>query len=98
MIVTATEPFKNINNYPDEQAIKDEIAKTGKHIFVDAENLAREAGNLKAFNTVMLGAAANYIGISKDALEKAIESYFSAKGEAVVQLNIKAFRLGAAAI
>ncbi|MTK52515.1 indolepyruvate oxidoreductase subunit beta [Paludibacter sp.] len=98
IIVTATEPFKNINNYPDEQAIKDEIAQTGKHIFVDAENLAREAGNLKAFNTVMLGAAANYIGISKEALEKAIESYFSSKGEAVVQLNIKAFRLGTAAI
>ncbi len=65
---------------------------------MDAENLAREAGNLKAFNTVMLGAAANYIGIRHEALEKAIESYFSAKGEAVIQLNIKAFRLGTATI
>jgi len=95
IIVTATEPFVNIANYPDEAAIRQEIAKTGKHLFVDAEALAREAGSLKAFNTVMLGAAANYIGISKEALEKAIESYFTAKGEEIVALNIKAFRLGA---
>jgi len=98
MIVTATEPFKNISNYPEEESIKEAIANSGKHLFVDAEALAREAGNLKAFNTVMLGAAAEYIGIEKEALEKAIESYFSAKGDAVVQLNIKAFRLGAAAV
>ncbi len=98
MIVTATEPFKNIGNYPEEANIKEAIANSGKHLFVDAEALAREAGNLKAFNTVMLGAAAGYIGIKKEALEKAIESYFSAKGDAVVQLNINAFRLGAAAV
>lgn len=96
IIVTATEPLINIGNYPDEQAIKNEITQTGKHLLVDAEALAREAGNMKAFNTVMLGAAANYIGINHEALEKAIECYFSAKGEAVVRLNIKAFRLGTA--
>lgn len=98
MIITATEPFKNIGNYPDEQAIKDEIAKTGKHRFINAETLAREAGNLKAFNTVMLGAAADCIGINTGALENAITSYFNTKGETIVSLNRKAFLLGKTAI
>jgi indolepyruvate ferredoxin oxidoreductase, beta subunit len=98
MIVTATEPLKNINNYPAEDAIRAEISKSGKHLLVNAEALAREAGNLKAFNTVMLGASASYIGIGNDALENAIETYFTSKGEAVVELNRKAFLLGLAAI
>jgi indolepyruvate ferredoxin oxidoreductase, beta subunit len=95
IIVTATEPFKNISNYPDEQSIRDAIAQSGRHHFVDAEALAREAGNLKAFNTVMLGAASHYLGIERDALKQAIESYFAPKGEAIVALNLKAFDLGA---
>lgn len=95
IIVTATEPYKNISNYPEETTIREEITKTGKYLLVDAEALAREAGNLKTFNTVMLGAASAYIGISKEALENAISSYFAAKGEATVEMNLKAFRLGA---
>jgi indolepyruvate ferredoxin oxidoreductase, beta subunit len=94
IIVTATEPVKNIANYPEEQTLKDAIIQSGKHLLVDAETLAREAGNLKAFNTVMLGAASSYIGISRTALENAIQHYFNAKGEAVVALNLKAFELG----
>lgn len=97
IIVTATEPFKNSSDYPDEHAIRSEIVKTGKHRLIDAEALAREAGSLKAFNTVMLGAASDYIGINQAALEKAIAGYFNAKGEAVISLNLKAFHLGAAA-
>jgi indolepyruvate ferredoxin oxidoreductase, beta subunit len=95
IIVTATEPVKNIANYPEEQTLKDAITQSGKHLLVDAETLAREAGNMKAFNTVMLGAASSYIGISRTALENAIQRYFNAKGEAVVALNLKAFELGA---
>jgi indolepyruvate ferredoxin oxidoreductase beta subunit len=95
IIVTATEPFINISNYPDVQAIREAIVQSGKHHFVDAEALAREAGNLKAFNTVMLGAASHYTGIADEALKQAIGTYFASKGEAIVALNIKAFELGA---
>jgi indolepyruvate ferredoxin oxidoreductase beta subunit len=94
IIITAIEPFVNIPNYPDEAAIKNEIAKTGKHLFVDAEALARQAGNLKTFNTVMLGAAARYTGIEMEALKLAITAYFSAKGEETVKVNLEAFQLG----
>jgi indolepyruvate ferredoxin oxidoreductase beta subunit len=94
IIITAIEPFVNIPNYPDEADIKNEIAKTGKHLFVDAEALARQAGNLKTFNTVMLGAAARYTGIEMETLKLAITNYFSAKGEETVKVNLEAFQLG----
>jgi len=94
IIVTATEAYKNIANYPDENLIFKEIEKSAKHVLVDAASIAREVGNIKTFNVVMLGAASAYIGIGIDELEKAIEQYFSAKGKAVVDTNIIAFRKG----
>jgi indolepyruvate ferredoxin oxidoreductase beta subunit len=94
IIVTATEPYINIPNYPEFENIKAEIQKSGKHILVEAEKLAREAGSLKAFNTVMLGAASPYLGLSKEQLEGGIKSYFGAKGQEIIDLNLKAFHLG----
>ena len=94
IIVTATEAFKNIPNYPDEEQIKEEIRKAGKCVFVNAETIAREVGNLKAFNIVMLGAASPYLGIAKDQIEWAINEYFATKGQAIVDMNILAFNKG----
>src|SRR5664279_4758456 len=36
VIVTATEAFKNIANYPGEESIRAEIERSGRHVFVDA--------------------------------------------------------------
>ena len=94
IIVTATEAFNNIADYPDEAQVRNEIAKSAKHVLVDASKLARSAGNLKAFNVVMLGAAAPYIGIGIDQLKKAIEQLFAAKGNEVVEMNLLAFSKG----
>jgi len=93
VIVTATEPYINIPNYPEPETIINEIKKY-RHVLVDAESLARQAGNLKTFNTVMLGAAARYLGIEMKALKLAITTYFSAKGEETVKVNLEAFQLG----
>ena len=42
-IVTSDEPFKNIGNYPDENAVFEEIKKTaGDVVFVDATKIANE--------------------------------------------------------
>jgi indolepyruvate ferredoxin oxidoreductase beta subunit len=94
IIVTATEAFRNIADYPDEGCIRGAIEKSAKHVFVDASKLARSVGNLKAFNVVMLGAAAPYIGIGIEQLKKAIEQLFSAKGKEVVEMNLLAFNKG----
>ncbi|MDO5664034.1 MAG: indolepyruvate oxidoreductase subunit beta [Bacteroidia bacterium] len=94
VIVTATEPYINIGNYPDEKELLDTISASAKHVFVNAESLAKEAGSAKAYNVVMLGAASPYLDMPIEELEKAIEMLFSRKGEEMVKMNVKAFRLG----
>lgn len=94
VIVTATEPYVNFGNYPDEKELLDTIAAAGRHVFINAESLAKEAGSAKAYNVVMLGAAAPFLEIAPEELEKAIDMLFSRKGKELVDMNIKAFRLG----
>ena len=94
VIVTATEPFVNIDNYPDREKLLKTIATTANHVFVDAGSLAKEAGSAKSYNVVMLGAATPYLEIATEELEKAIEMFFDRKGKEMVDLNIRAFRLG----
>lgn len=95
VIITATKPFVNITNYPDEQAVLENIKKTGKFIqLVDAEAIATKAGSIKTVNVVMIGAAANYLGFTKDELRESIHAMFIGKGEAVVEMNLKAFEMG----
>ncbi len=94
IIITAVEAYKNIQNYPDESNILKEIEKSAKYILVDAAELAKAAGSTKTYNVVMLGAASPYLGIKKEELEKAIEQYFSAKGQTIIDMNLLAFRKG----
>jgi indolepyruvate ferredoxin oxidoreductase beta subunit len=94
VIVTATEPYVNIGNYPDEKELLETIANSTNHVFVNAGLLAKEAGSAKSYNVVMLGAAAPYLEIATEELEKAIGMFFNRKGKEMVDLNIKAFRLG----
>lgn len=94
VIVTATEPYKNIPGYPDEETLLETIRKSAAHLPVEAESLARKAGSPKTFNVVMLGAASPYLGIKAKELEKAIGLFFERKGEEIIDMNIKAFRLG----
>lgn len=94
-IITAVEPVKNITNYPDETFILETIKESGfNYRLIDAEKLAREAGNLKTANIVMTGAASVYIGIGRERLEKSIREMFSCKGDETVAMNLKAFKLG----
>jgi indolepyruvate ferredoxin oxidoreductase beta subunit len=96
VIITATKPFINITNYPDEQKVLETIKNTGlNYTFVDAEEIAKEAGSQKTVNIVMAGAAAKYIGIDKEQLLSSIRAMFESKGEAVVEMNLKAFEMGA---
>ena len=91
-IVTCSEPFVNIPNYPDTQDIYSELKKAAKDvILVDASAIARQLGNPKSYNIVMLGAAAKYTGIDNADYEWSIKELFGKKGQEIVDLNIKAF-------
>jgi indolepyruvate ferredoxin oxidoreductase beta subunit len=96
IIVTATEPYLNIENYPAQEVLLETIAATANHLLVNAASVAKEAGSIKSYNVVMLGAAAPYLEIAPEELERAIEIFFSRKGKEMVELNINAFRLGRA--
>ena len=93
-LVTAQEPFENISNYPEREMIYREIGRLPNHLVIKANDLAAEAGSIKASNIVMLGAASPFINIREEHLISAIRDIFNNKGSEIVDLNIKAFDLG----
>lgn len=93
-LVTNSNPFININDYPPIEIILAEIRKIKNHIIIDADAVAKETGSLKSGNMVILGAASPYIEIPFQSLENAVRSLFGKKGEEVVELNLKALRAG----
>lgn len=94
IIVTATESYENIDNYPDKNELIENIKGSAKHLLVDAKSIAKDAGNPKTYNIAVLGAASPYLGIDASELEKAIEMFFERKGDKIVEMNLRAFRLG----
>jgi indolepyruvate ferredoxin oxidoreductase beta subunit len=95
-VITSKDCFKNVPNYPEEAELFAQIETLQKKVVVDAEALAREAGSAKASNIVMLGAAAPFLGISVEAFKAAIETIFAAKGQKIIDMNIRAFEAGLA--
>ena len=93
-IVTSSKPFVNIPNYPDEEALQKEL-DTLPSIKLDIETVAKDCGNPRGANMVLLGMAAPAIGIlSVESLREAIATVFCRKGEQVVEANLKAFDAG----
>ncbi len=93
-IVTNTEPFVNIPNYPEISQINAELDKIPNVIKVDVDNIAKEAGNPRGANIVLLGACSHLLGIEPEKFEQGIERIFARKGAEVVEANIKAFKAG----
>lgn len=93
-IVTSTLPFVNIDNYPEMEAIEQELARHEQTIAFDMEAAAKEVASARSSNLVLLGAASPFIDIPAEKIEAAISDVFGRKGDAVVQSNIAAFRLG----
>lgn len=96
-LISNSVAFKNIPNYPDEDKIKTEIMRINNHILLDATQIAKESGSVKSSNMVVLGAAAEYLGISKEMFHQSIRELFSKKGEGIINGNIDAFERGAKA-
>jgi indolepyruvate ferredoxin oxidoreductase, beta subunit len=93
-LITSSNPFINIPNYPSLESLEIEIRKIKNHVILDSEALAREAGSVRSSNMVILGAASTYLPISESNFEWAIKEIFSIKGKEMVSLNLKAFALG----
>ncbi|MDE6521552.1 MAG: indolepyruvate oxidoreductase subunit beta [Muribaculaceae bacterium] len=93
-IVTSSEPFINIPNYPELEEIEKELEKSGNVIAFNMEEMAKEVASSRSSNMVLLGAASHFIDITADKIEDAIKRVFSSKGDAIVDANLKAFRAG----
>jgi indolepyruvate ferredoxin oxidoreductase, beta subunit len=76
--------------YPDELAAA--AASRGVRLMLlDAEKLAREAGNPRAVNVALLGAASLVLPFSSDAWERGMAAAVPAK---ILDVNRRAFALG----
>jgi indolepyruvate ferredoxin oxidoreductase beta subunit len=93
-MVTAAEPLVNIPNYPDPGEIIRSVKGFPVSRIVEAAALAKEAGQARAVNMVMVGAASPFLPLKAETLEDTISAAFAAKGAPVAEANIKAFRLG----
>ncbi len=93
-LITSSNPFNNIPDYPDIEEVYNEIRKIPRHVLIDANEIAKQAGSVKAANIVVLGASAPFIGIEYNYLEDAIKDIFSRKGEDIVEMNLKALKAG----
>lgn len=97
-VVTSSKPFINIPNYPEIDTVMVELAKMPHLLMLDVEEIANGAKVGRSANIVLLGAASNILGIKEEDLIEGITNIFSRKGEAVVEANIKALRVGAEAV
>lgn len=93
-LITNTTPFVNIPDYPEMDRIMEALKALPHQVSLDVDSIAREASSPRTANIVLLGAAAPFLGIAEDKIEKAISDIFSRKGEQVVNMNLTAFHAG----
>lgn len=90
-IVTNINPFVNVPDYPQPDAILTELRESARTVTVDAEDVARSLKSPRSANIALLGAAAPYIGIPVEALRTAVTGHFAAKGAEVAAVNAAVF-------
>lgn len=93
-IITNTNPFINIDNYPEISDVTSELQSHGNVVAFNMDETAKELLSPRSSNMVLLGAASPFIGINAEDIEHAITQLFAPKGEKVVNANIAAFREG----
>ena len=93
-LVTNEVPFINIPNYPAEADIMNEINKLPHKIILDVDKVAKELGSPRVSNIVLLGATIPFLGIEYSKIQESIRDIFERKGEAIVEMNLKALAAG----
>jgi indolepyruvate ferredoxin oxidoreductase beta subunit len=93
-IITDSSTFENIVNYPDKHDLYKQIKTHKNHIIISAKTCAKEIGNSKVCNMILLGAAAEYTHIPEEKFFRAINYFFKEKSENIRLKNIEAFKIG----
>ncbi len=80
-------------DYPDDPVA--DIKERGVEVYAfDATKIAKELGNVRLVNTVMLGASAAHLPFSQDILKEAIMARFRERKPQLVEINEQAFLAG----
>jgi len=93
-LITDSNPFINIQNYPEKQELYEQIKSHPNHMIIDATEVAKKIGNTKAANMVLLGTASSLIPLSEESMTMAIKKLFHHKSDRIINLNIEAFQTG----
>jgi len=93
-LVSNETPFVNIPNYPAKEAVIKEIGKLPHKVVLDVDKVAKELGSVRVANIVLLGATIPFLGIEYNLIQDSIREIFERKGEAIVELNLKALATG----
>lgn len=94
-IITSSAPFINIPNYPDTEQLMQELNSLPHVVALDVDAIAKENNMPRCGNVILLGAAAVFLKIiDTDELYHSIDRIFRSKGEAVVEMNHRAFKIG----
>lgn len=94
MVVASSSPVRNIPNYPDLDAVLEQIAAFEQHVLVDAKQLATVAGSGRAANMVVAGAGSWRLGFGIEELEEQVRTLFASKSKRIAEANCQALRLG----
>ena len=90
-------PVMNITDYPELETVLGGIRQHPRHVLMDADSMAREAGSARAMNMVMLGALSPFLELPEAAFTDMVRRAFLGKGESVVETNLCAFAAGRSA-
>lgn len=98
-VVTSSHPFKNIPNYPEDEALMNELNGLPHVAALPIDDVAKDNNMPKSANVILLGMAARYIEIlTPEQLRESIARVFASKGEKIVEMNQQAFDLGLNAV
>ena len=93
-LITDSKTFKNILDYPKKDNLYKQIMSHPNHIIIKATDVAKELGNSKVANMILLGAAASLIPLSDESLKNAIQTLFKTKSDKIINLNLEAYETG----
>lgn len=94
-LITNSEPYVNITDYPDPEKVYSHIRSIPNHVILDANMIAASSSSPRSSNIVMLGAAAPFLNCLNDkAIEESIGVIFEKKGKETVEANIRAYYAG----
>ncbi|MBT4332444.1 MAG: indolepyruvate oxidoreductase subunit beta [Candidatus Cloacimonetes bacterium] len=93
-LITNTNAYVNIPNYPNYDELMQTIKAFKNHIALDADKTAKDIGSSRSMNMVVLGAASKFLDMPYEKLEAGIRAIFGRKGDKIVEANLNAMNAG----